>query len=333
MRAKDGGGELSRRDFLIAGAVGAAGLAGVRALARGRAELSLRDHAPNDFDEGIAIVHGDAPSPDDEREIVTRMTRRALEALGGMGRLVRAGQSVVVKPNIAWVWGPEMATNTNPWVVAALVAMCREAGAGRVLVLDNTIARDPSRSYQASGIAAAAAEAGAEVPYVNRDQAVELPVPGGFELESWTFCREFVDERRCDVLINVPILKHHGTSRLSIALKNVFGMVAGERGDLHRQIHRKMPDLHRLIKVDLTVMDAYRVLRTHGPNGGTLEDVDNSRQGARRIVASRDPVAVDAYGAHMFGYGPGQIGFVANAQEAGLGTADWQSLPLTEEEV
>jgi uncharacterized protein (DUF362 family) len=302
-------------------------------LARRRQGLRVRSFAPNELSPGIAIVHGDAAKRADEPDVVRRMTRRALEALGGMGGLVRRGDRVVIKPNIAWVWGPKMATNTNPWVVAALVEMCREAGAGSVRVMDNTIAKDPSRSYGASGIAEAAAAAGADVPYVNRAGAVELPVPDAYELESWPFCREFVDAALCDVLINAPILKDHGTSRLTIGLKNAFGMVAGERGRLHPQIHRKIPDLHRVLRVDLTVMDAYRVLRTHGPNGGTLEDVDNSPDGARRIVASRDRVAVDAYGAHMFGLGPEQVGFVTNAEAAGLGTADWQSLGVMEAEL
>jgi uncharacterized protein (DUF362 family) len=218
-------------------------------------------------------------------------------------------------------------------VVAALVEMCREAGAGRIRVMDNTIAEDPTRSYEASGIRDAALDAGAEVPRVDLARAVDLEVPGGFELGMWHFCREFVDAHGCDVLINAPILKHHGTSRLSMGLKNAFGMSAGDRGNLHRRIHRKMVDLHRVIKVDLTVLDCYRVLRTHGPNGGTLQDVDNTRDGARRIVASRDPVAVDAYGAYMFGFVPEQIGFVANADTAGLGTADWQALAVREEDV
>jgi len=324
-------GVLSRRGFLIGAAAAAAGLAGLRVLARRHRGLRLKEAAPGELARGIAIVHGDATSPDDEERIVTDMTRHAVEALGGMKALVKKGDTVVIKPNIAWVWGPEMATNTNPCVVAALVRMCREVGARRVRVMDNTIAADPAQSYHASGIAAAAAAAGAEVRYVERSRAVVLPIPDHFELPEWPFCREFVSADLCDVLINVPILKDHGTSRLSIGLKNVYGMVAGERGQLHPQIHRKIPDLNRVVKVDLTVLDCYRVLRTHGPTGGTLADVDNSRQGARRIIASRDPVAVDAYGASLFGYAPDQIGFISNAQKAGLGTADWRSLPVFEE--
>jgi uncharacterized protein (DUF362 family) len=199
--------------------------------------------------------------------------------------------------------------------------------------MDNTIAKDPSRSYDVSGIRAAAEEAGAEAPYVDLSRAVDLEIPDAYELGRWEFCREFIDADACDVLINVPILKDHGTSRLSMGFKNVFGMVAGDRGRLHPQIHRKMVDLHRIIRVDLTVLDCYRVLRTHGPNGGTREDVDNSTEGARRVVASRDPVAVDAYGAWMFGYGPDDVANVALGEEAGMGTADWRSLDVIEEEI
>jgi len=328
------GGEgvgLSRRDF-IAGAAAVAGLGALRAVAERKRHLRLKQHAPNDLPNAIAIVHGDADG-DDERSTVMRMTRAAIDALGGMDRLVGRGDVVVVKPNMAWVRPPEMGANTSPWVVAALVEMCLEAGARQVKVMDNTISKDASKSYAASGVAEAAAAAGARLAYVDTARALRLPVPDGFALDAWLFCQEFVNADLCDVLINVPVLKHHGTSRLSIGLKNAFGMIAGDRGRLHTRIHEKIADIHRVIKVDLTVMDAYRVMRTHGPTGGTLGDVDNSREGARRVVASRDPVAVDAYGAHMFGYGPSDIGFVANAARAGLGTADWRSLRVIEREV
>jgi uncharacterized protein (DUF362 family) len=327
-----GQGDLTRRQFLVGAAAAAAGLAGLRALAERPHAMRIRGFAANELARGIAIVHGDAGSGD-ERTTVEAMTRRAVEALGGMGKLVRKGDVVVIKPNMAWSRAPELAANTNPWAVAALVEMCREAGAGTVKVMDNTISENPIPSYTASGIAAAALGAGAEVPFVDRSRAVELPIADGFVLPEWLFCEEFVSADDCDVLINVPILKQHGTSRLSIGLKNAFGMVAGERGDLHPEIHRKIPDLHRVLRVDLTVMDCYRVLRTHGPTGGTPQDVDNSRDGARRIVASRDPVAVDSYGAHLFGMTPDEVGFVANSAQAGLGTADWESLGVTEEEV
>jgi uncharacterized protein (DUF362 family) len=323
-------GNLSRRGFLVGAAAAAVGLGALRSIAERQSMLRVRGPAENSLAKAISIIHGDAPTAAEEQAVVTRMTRTSIEAIGGMAALVKKGDTVVIKPNIAWVRPPAMAANTNPYVVAALVRMCLEAGAGAVKVMDNTISKSPANSYETSGIAKAAADAGAEVPFVDLSRAVMLEIPKGAVLTSWPFCREFVDADLCDVLINVPVLKQHGTSRMSIGLKNAFGMVAGERGQLHPQIHEKIPDLHRVLNVDLTVMDAYRVMRTHGPTGGSLQDVDNSLDGARRIVASRDPVAVDAYGASLFGYSPDDVGFVQNAAQAGLGTADWQSLQVVE---
>jgi len=300
-------------------------LAGLRALSRIERGLRVRAHADSGLKRGVAIIHGDAARPQDEAQTVRRMTRAAVEALGGMQKLVRRGARVIIKPNIAWVRPPEMAANPNPHTVAALVEMCREAGARTVKVMDHTIARNPEPSYEMSGIARAASEAGAQVAYVDRGRFVELPVPGGAALSAWPFYEEFISARDCDVLINVPVLKHHGTSRLTMGMKNAFGMVGGERGDLHRDIHRKIADLHRLIKVDLTVLDAYRVMRTHGPTGGRIQDVDNSSGGARRIIAGTDIVAVDACGASMFGYEPDEVGFIRFAREAGLGSSDWKA--------
>ena len=305
-------------------------MVGLRALTRRRRSFSVRDHASSDLREGLSVAHGSASSPAEEPHTVKRMTRAAIKGLGGVGGLVRPGMRVIIKPNIAWVRPPHLAANTNPWVVAALAEMCLEAGARGVKVMDHTISRNPEPSYRVSRIAEAAAEAGADVAYVDEARFRTLTIPDGSVLSQWPFCEEFVSADECDVLINVPILKHHGTSRLSMGLKNAFGMVGGERGELHPQIHRKIPDLHRVIKVDLTVLDAYRVLRTHGPTGGRVEDVDNSLEGARRIVAGADPVAVDAYGASLFGYEPHDIGFIRHAEEAGLGRSDWQELVISD---
>ena len=323
-------GTISRRRLIAYGLATGAGLAGLRALSNWKAPLRLKKYADNQLNEKLSIVHGQAPSDEKEPETVKSMTRGAIDALGGMDKLVKNGQRVVIKPNMAWNRPPKMAANTNPWVVAALVEMCLEAGAGSVQVLDHTISKDPVPCYDISGIADAAEAAGADVVYVDQSRFVNLQIKDGFVLKEWPFYETFINQDLCDVLINVPILKDHGTSRLSIAMKNVLGMVGGTRGDLHTKIHRKIPDLNRIIKADLTVMDAYRVLRTHGPTGGRPEDVDNSIDGARRVVASTDRVTVDSYGAHMFDYDPDEVGFVKYGAEADLGTADWQARGVAE---
>ena len=78
------------------------------------------------------------------------------------------------------------------------------------------------------------------------------------------------------------------------------------------------------MKIDLTVLDAVRILKNHGPTGGRLDDVDNSPECARRIIVSTDPVAVDAYGATLFGIQPKDVGYIGESHEQGLGEIDYR---------
>ncbi len=311
------GDTISRRQFLATGLVAGAGIYGLSRLGSRQRQLQLKSFRQNDLAKSLAVVRGQDPRA---------MTRKAIEALGGMGKLVKKGDIVIIKPNMAWAdKGPEWATNTNPDVVAALVEMCIEAGADRVRVFDYTISDNPRPAYEGSGIAAAAKKAGADVFFVDKERFIPVdPIPEAQVLKSWTFYEDVVDASKCNVLINVPAAKHHGTSRLSLGIKNVMGMIGNPRGSIHQDIHRKLADLNRVVRTDLTVLDAYRVLIKNGPQGLSLNDVSNSPANARRIVAGVDRVAVDAYAADkVFRLKPDEVGFLKECQAAGLGELDY----------
>ena len=316
--------KISRRTFLKAGAAIGAGLYGLSYLGSIERQKTLKRFKENGLRKNLVVVHGDIDAKNDEGLIIKEMMRRGIKALGGMEKLVSSGDTVVIKPNIAWDRRPEYAVNTNPFVVASLVGMCVEAGANRVRVLDHTCAINPGPSYINSGIEKAAREAGAEVRFVNRRLFKDVKIPGGKLLNSWSFYEELIYQDEVDVLINVPIAKQHSTSRLSMALKNTMGMIGGNRGSIHKDIHPKIADLNKVVKVDLTVLDAFRILKRHGPTGGRLEDVDNTFENARRLIISTDPVAVDSYGATMFEYEGKDIGFIQESYEAGLGEIDFK---------
>lgn len=314
---------ISRRTFLKTAVGAGACLYGLNYLSSLHRPKPLKTLKDTRLKKGLVVAHGEQGEGRTEEETVREMTKRALEALGGIDKLISRGDRVVIKPNLSWNRAPEFAANTNPFLVAALIELARGAGASRVRVLDNTCSSNPATSYEISGVARAARKAGAEVCFVQPSRLREVAIPGGKALSSWAFFDDFILKEEVDVLINVPVAKHHSTSRLTMALKNIMGMVGWDRGTLHKDIHPKIADLNRVVKVDLTVLDAYRVLRDHGPTGGRLEDVDNSPEGARRIVVSRDPVAVDAYGTTLFGLQAGDIGFIREAHEAGLGEMEY----------
>lgn len=323
-------GKISRRGFLKTGIAVGAGVYGLPYLRAIKKKPTLKQLKKHDLKPGMVVVHGDSTNANEEEVVVEEMVRRAISALGGMHKLVSNGDRVLIKPNIAWNQSPEFAANTNPGVVAALVALCKDAGARSVMVMDHTCSANPETSYNRSGIASAAIRAGAKVSYINENRFRDFVIPDGTVLKQWSFYEEMVYKDEVDVLINVPIAKQHGTSRLSMALKNVFGMIGGDRGSLHTDIHPKIADLNKFVKVDLTVLDAFRILKKNGPTGGRLDDVDNSQEHARRIIVSTDPVAVDAYGATLFGIKPKDVGYIRKSHEEGLGEIDYTSIGFEE---
>jgi uncharacterized protein (DUF362 family) len=169
-----------------------------------------------------------------------------------------------------------------------------------------------------SGIEAAAGQAGAEVAFVDDRKFKEIAIPQGEAVKSWKMYTEAFD---ADVLINVPILKHHSMARVTMGMKNLMGLLGGNRESIHIHFDQKLADINTVIRPHLTVIDAYRVLKAHGPNSGTPEDVDLTRH----VIAGVDPIAVDSYGAQLFGEVTGSgltgadIGHICIGHEMGLG--------------
>jgi len=241
-------------------------------------------------------------------------TLKAIEGLGGMGRFVKKGDTVLVKPNMAWDRTPEQAANTNPEVVSAIVKLCFAAGAKRVNVFD-VPCNEESRVHETTGIAAAARQAGANVYFADHWNVVKADLGRPSALDGWPILKDAVD---CDVFINVPVLKHHGLTGLTLSMKNLMGVCSGRRGLIHLNIAEKLADLTEFIKPDLTVIDATRVLMRNGPTGGNLEDV----QTVDKVLAGTDPVLADAYACTLVNREPRSISYIACAADRNLGSAD-----------
>jgi uncharacterized protein (DUF362 family) len=290
---------MKRRDFLKNVAVGSI-------LASVPSSLMAQEGGLPD----LAMIQGDSPG---------RITKEAIGAVGGIKRFVAKGDVVIVKPNIGWDRTPEQAACTNPEVVKAIVELCVEANAKEVIVIDNTI-NPARRTYARSGIAKAAKEAGAKVPYVNPHHLKKMALNGEW-FKEWEVYTDFVD---ADKIINVPIAKTHSLSRLTMGLKNWLGAVGGSRNQLHQGLDYAMIDLAKFFKPALTVLDAYRILLRNGPQGGRLSDA----QLYKTVVAGVDYVAVDALGATFFDIKPEELPFLKLASEKGIGRIDLEKLKI-----
>lgn len=252
----------------------------------------------------LAIVQGASP---------TKITRAAIDAIGGIKKFISKGDIVVVKPNMAWDRLPEQAANTNPEVVATVVRMCLEAGAKKVKVFDRAV-NDPRRCYVQSGIEDAAKAAGAEVSHIDHRKFKDVDTKGS-ALKTWPI---YTDVLEADKVINVPIAKHHGLARLTMAMKNWMGVMGGSRGGIHQKLDECIAELAAFIKPTLTVLDAVRILTANGPQGGNLADVKKTDT----VIVSIDQVAVDSYGATLFGMKGSDLGYVRIGHQMGIGNMD-----------
>lgn len=331
-----------RRDFLIqTGAVaGLAVGAGWAALAPPSWPLSLRDPdgergkpRPPQFRlprGGFAV----AASPTAAQIGIARgkdlaaMVRAAVDAVGGIAHFIDKGDVVVVKPNVAFERSAPLGATTHPEVVAALVELCRKAGASEVRVVDNPI-EAPENCFARSGIGQAAVEAGARVFLPSPGDFELLQVPGAKWIERWPFFwRPFRDATK---VIGVAPVKDHNLCSASMTTKNWYGLLGGRRNQFHQDIHGIIADLALMMRPTLVILDGSRVLFRSGPTGGSLDDV----RSGDTIVAGTDMLAVDAFGWDDLLARKGQPlpAYFAQAARRKLGSPQWQELRRKEVQV
>jgi uncharacterized protein (DUF362 family) len=299
---------MRRRTFMKNLAAGAAAAAACSVMGRAGAALAQEAQYPD-----LVAVRGTE---------LTTMFDKALEALGGLGKYVKSGQTVVIKPNMGWAAGPETAANTNPQLVAHIVKNALNLGAKKVVVFDNTCDNWAS-AYRDSGIEAAAKAAGATVaPAHDSGYFQKVELPGGEYLSGTELHEAWLE---ADAVINVPVLKQHGGARMTAAMKNLMGAI-WSRGPLHRNgIDESLPDLFLAKKPVLHVVEAARVMLSGGPRGRG----DSRYLSTQMLLASEDPVAVDSACASILSSaGLSVPRYMELAAARGIGEADLASLNI-----
>ncbi|GAB6907389.1 Tat pathway signal sequence domain protein [Desulfosarcina cetonica] len=249
--------------------------------------------------------------------------RQAFAALGGMQAFVKPGERVLLKVNAAFASPPALGATSHPDLVAAVVRLCKEAGAARVTVTDNPI-NDPATCFALSGIDAAARKAGAEVIVPRDSFFTRFSVKGGRLIQDWpVLLAPLLD---ADRVIGLAPVKDHHRSGASMTLKNWYGLLGGRRNIFHQDVHSLIGELAVMIRPTVVVLDGIESMLTNGPTGGSLSDLKPTGT----LIVSTDPVAADAVGTTLLGRQATDLPFLVKAQKAGAGTIDYRSLDLKE---
>jgi uncharacterized protein (DUF362 family) len=299
---------MDRRRFLQHTLSGIA--AGAFLSTSGRSRLLAGPESSRPFD--LVAVRGGEPGA---------MFDRGIASLGGIGAFVPKGSKVLVKPNIGWDVPVDRGANTNPALVRRIIEHCVNAGAKEVRVFDHTC-DDWVRSYRTSGIERAVKDAGGTIVSGDSQRYYqEISIPRGSKITRAEVHELVLDS---DVFINVPVLKNHGSARLTAGLKNQMGVV-WDRGHWHRNdLHRCIAEFASWKKPALTVIDAYLVMKANGPRGISRDDIVTMKA----QILSADILAADVAAAKLFGMDPGTVPYLTYAAEMGLGRNDLDALAI-----
>jgi len=246
---------------------------------------------------------------------VERALAEILENLGGFSTFVRAGQTVLIKPNLFSVHEPEHAVTTHPELVRQMVLSCVKAGAGRVWVGDSPVGlHSETELWSRTGMTAAVAGTPAEL---KSWRVKQIPLPCGDDVlavPEWY--------REVDVVISLSKLKTHSLTTLTCGLKNIYGIV---NGPAKSRFHVKYPSplamsaflvrVFGTLKPHLTIADAVVAMEGNGPAHGNPVPV-----GA--LLGSRDTVALDAVACRALRIAPSSVPMIRMAAESKLGQMD-----------
>jgi uncharacterized protein (DUF362 family) len=308
---------MKRRDFIKVSAVMSAGAVASLKSDSLQAALNTNTIAEEKAPDLVAVMGG-------EPEI---MLDKALEALGGIGNFVKKGQKIVIKPNIGWDRTPELAGNTNPKLIGALVRKCIDAGASKVTVFDHTC-DDWKKCYASSGIEAAVKAAGGVIVPGNDEKyySGEVSLPSAASLKAVKIHDALIE---ADAWINVPVLKNHGGAKLSCAMKNFLGIVWDRRFFHANDLQQCIADICTWEKKPvLNIVDSYRMMFQNGPQGKSEADVKT----VKALLASADIIAVDTAALQFFNQvkklDPEAVKHISIGQSLKLGTANLDSITI-----
>jgi uncharacterized protein (DUF362 family) len=260
--------------------------------------------------------------------------RKALDLIGGIGRAIRPGDTVLIKPNFGVNVSFETGVITDPRVIDILIPLCMNAGPRRLLVGESTVVGlNTAQIFRELGLEGRFERLGATMINLDQDEIVEVPVPGGSVLKKLRMYRTAYES---DVIISVPTMKTHILTGVSLGLKNIKGTLPDKMKKLmHRigveekvlefELEHAIADLNSVKPPSMTIIDGFIANEGYKPGtpgiGGTPLEFN-------MVVTGLDPVAVDAVGAYLMGFEPWEVRHISYAGVRKIGVADLHQIEV-----
>lgn len=214
------------------------------------------------------------------------------------------GKKILIKPNVLGVYKKNMdAAITNINVVKSLIKEFKNAKIGESSITDTEINLRKTGYWQLSPIV------------FEEKKLIKINDKKAKILKNFYLPKPV---KEADLVINVPKMKTHTLTKMTGAIKNLYGCIPG---GVKQMLHKKaigekkfsslLVDIYQNIKPGLNIMDGIIAMEGDGPSAGNPKKVG-------LILASRNAVALDIAASKLMGYNPIDILAIEDAVKRGL---------------
>ena len=253
-------------------------------------------------------------------ENIKTMVSNCIQGLGGIKQLIAPGSRILLKPNLVVAKPNSSGATTNPLILDALIENLMRTSPREIIIGESSeIGDDTMEAYKVTGIQDVAQKWKATILDFKKDKQISIDVPYGKELKRVQVAETV---KKVDYLINLPILKVHCQTKVTIGMKNLKGCIPDqEKSRFHRlNLHQCIVDLNTVLIPDLTIVDA-TLCSLNWELGGMPVHLNT-------VLASKNTLAVDIIAASMLGYGVDEITHLRLAAQARLGPANKEEIHI-----
>jgi len=256
----------------------------------------------------VSIVRSPKAPRDAE---IKGLVKKSIDLVGGLESVVKKGDVVALKPNVVTGRVSKPGVLTDKRIIEAMITLCQEAGASEVRVVEGSGYFTPTDvALDKSGVKAAAEALGARVVDVDKDELVELPVPGHLIVDKIPVSKSFME---ADVRINMPVMKTHDQLLVTLGVKNLKGVIPKPwKRNFHKiGVVKAIVDLSRVVPIDLTILDAINAMEGLGPSFGDVVPLNT-------ILASKDLWSLDLAASRVMGFDLEELDYLMEGLRVGL---------------
>ena len=262
----------------------------------------------------VAVRQVDYGAEDLEREVHDQV--RAVMEAANWQEFIEPDEKICLKPNLCIdITFPGFVT--SPWVLKSVIRVLKDKTQNIVVIENDTWTSDADKAVRNSGLMAVIEEEGVQWCNLSKDRWIDVTLKNSLVLPNPIKIPELLTQCK---LVTVPVLKTHGNTTITGAVKNQYGCISKGRLAYHEVIDKTLVDINRLFKPVFCIVDGTIGSEGNGPKEG------NPRI-CNLLLASADNVAIDTISTRLMGIKE-EITHLRLNQEHGLGNQSLERIQL-----